>query len=103
MDHRRDRLLAENRVGDYVEKGRGAIYWSEEERHGLSPLELVRRANGKYPSLFRPALVKIASLDENALLGVVNCVPSNLMTPSAREFAGELLFYNFGQLRRLIS
>ena len=103
LDHRRDRLLAENRVGDYVEKGRGAIYWSEEERHGLSPLELVRRAHGKYPNFFRPALVKIANLDENALFGVVNCVPSKLMTPSAREFAGALLCYNLGQLRGLIS
>lgn len=40
LDARRDRLLAENRVGNYAEKGRGAIYWSEEDRHGPSPLEL---------------------------------------------------------------
>ena len=39
-DERRDRLMAENRVGDYAERGRGAIYWSEDERHGPSPLEL---------------------------------------------------------------
>ena len=101
-DARRDRLLAENRVGDYVEKGRGAIYWTGEERHGSSPLELVRRGNGMYPDLFRPALAKLADLNENALLGVLNCVPNNLVTPSAREFAGALLCYNFGQLGGLI-
>ena len=38
LDERRDRLLAENGVGDYAEKGRSAIYWSEDERRGPSPL-----------------------------------------------------------------
>lgn len=102
LDARRDRLLGENRVGSYAEKGRGAIYWSEEERHGPSPLELVRRGNGEYPDLFRPALVKLADLNENALLGVVNRVPDDLMTPSAREFASALLCYSFGRLGGLI-
>ena len=101
-DARRDRLLAEDRVGDYVEKGRGAIYWSEDDRHGPSPLELVRRGNGKHPDLFWPALVKLADLNENALLGVVNRLPDDLMTPSARDFASALLCYNFGRLGALI-
>ena len=102
LDVRRDKLLGENRIGDYVEKGRGAIYWSEDERHGPSPLELVRRARRKYPDLFRPALARLVDLEENALLGVVSCVPVNLMAPAAREFANVLLRYTFGQLRGLI-
>ena len=102
LDARRDRILAENRVGNYAEKGRGAIYWSEEERHGPSPLELVRRGNGRHPDIFRPALAKLANLDENALRGLVNRVPNDWMTPSAREFASALLCYNFGRLGGLI-
>ena len=54
-DERRDRLMAENRIGDYAERGRGAIYWSEDERYGPSPLELVRRAAPTYPDLFHSA------------------------------------------------
>jgi len=85
-----------------VEKARGAIYWSENERRGPSPLELVRKARCKYPDLFRPALAKLKGEEERALLGVVSCVPVNLMTPAAREFANVLLRYTFGQLRGLI-
>ena len=59
LDVRRDRLLAENRVNKYAERGRGAVYWSEDERHAPSPLELVRRAAGKYPDLFRQASRKL--------------------------------------------
>ena len=45
QDRRRATYLNEGRVGWYVERGRGAVYWSEEEPHGPSPLELVRRAS----------------------------------------------------------
>lgn len=102
LDVRRNKHLVENRVGDYVEKGRGAIYWSEEERHGPSPLELVRRGTRKRPDLFRPALVKLGKLDEKALCDLVNRVPDDWMTPSAREFASALLCYSFEQLGELI-
>ena len=102
LDARRDRHLTENRVGEYAEKGRGAIYWSEEERRGPSPLELVRRGTGKHPELFRPALVKLEKLDNDNLRGLVNRVPDDWMTPSAREFAIALLCYNFDRLGELI-
>ena len=102
LDARRDRHLAENRVGNYAEKGHGAIYWSEEERRGPSPLELVRRGTGTHPDFFRPALVKLGKLDENVLRGLVNRVPEDWMTPSAREFAIALLCYNFERLGELV-
>ncbi len=102
LDARRDRHLTENRVGDYVERGRGAIYWSGEERHGPGPLELVRRGTCKHPDLFQPALVKLAELDENVLRDLANRVPDDWMTPSAHEFAIALLCYNFEGLGELI-
>ena len=103
QDARRDRRLAENRVGNYAEKGRGAIYWSEEdERYGPSPLELVRRAVRLYPDLFRPSLRNLERLDEVSMGNLVNCVPADWMTPSARAFALALMRYNFEQLGGLI-
>jgi len=33
---RRIRILAEDRIGSYVEKGRGAIYWSQDDRYDLA-------------------------------------------------------------------
>ena len=101
-DERRDRLMAENRVGDYAEKGRGAIYWSEDGRHGPSPLELVRRAIHAYPYIFQPAILKLEKFDMGSLSKIVNRVSTDWMTPSASTFAIALMNYNCEQLRRLI-
>ncbi len=100
-DERRDRLMAEDRVGSYAEKGHGGIYWSLDERRGPSPLELVRRAASTYLDLFRPALAKLDRLDEGILRSIIDRVPSDWMSPSARKFALALMRYNLEQLRRL--
>ena len=102
LDARRDRHLAENLVGNYVEKGHGAIYWSEDERHGPSPMELARRAARRYPDLFRPALAKLEGLDESVTRDLVDRVPACWMTPSSREFAVALMRYGVEQLERLV-
>ena len=101
-DERRDRLIAENRVGDYVEKGRGAIYWSEDERHGPSPLELVRRASSIYPDLFYPAILKLARVDEEVFRQIIDRIPADWMTSSARRFAVALLCYNYEKLQEIL-
>lgn len=99
LDERRDRLLTENRIGSYAEKGRGAIYWSEDDQHGPSPLELVRRAAQAYPGLFRPAILKLKKADKDVFHQIVNQVPSDWMTHSSRMFAIALLLYNYEQLK----
>lgn len=99
---RRERLLAENRVAHYAERGRGAVYWSEDERHGPSPLELVRRAAGKYPDLFRQASRKLEGIDEADFRQIVERVPPGWITLSSQAFALELLRYNFKQLQELL-
>ena len=101
LDTHRDRLLAENRVGGYAEKGRGAIYGSEDDRRGLSPLELVRRAARAHPDAFRQTALKLEGIDESVFLQIVNRVPSDWMTCSARMFAVALLRYNWEQLQEI--
>lgn len=101
LDTRRERLLTENRVGDYAEKGRGALYWSEDERHGPSPLEFVRRAAHKYPDLFRQAIQKLERVDEAELGQIVSRIPSEWMTPLSRVFTLALVRYNFEQLQEV--
>ena len=107
-DESRSRILAGHRVGDYAEKrrsakkGRGAIYWSEDDRHGLKPLELVRRATRHYPDLFCPALMNLERLDKSSISNCVNGVPSDWMTPLAREFAITLMCYNRERLEELL-
>ncbi len=101
LDVRRERCLAEKRLGNYAEKGRGAIYWSENSKRGPSPLELVRQAVRSYPGLFHPVGMKLKTLDERVMEEIVNRIPDNWMSSSAREFAIALMCYNSQQLQEL--
>lgn len=97
----RERLLREGRVGDYAEKAHGAIFWETTDRRGLSPLELVRRAAELHPELFKPALARLKRLDQQGVKTIIDRVPADWMTPLAREFAVELMCYNFKELGKL--
>ena len=101
LDERRKMLLSENRVGEYAEKGRGAIYWSDDDRHGLSPLELVRRSTNSYPDIFRISVNNLKRVSESALEDIVCRIPDNWMSISARKFAIALLCYNLSCLRKI--
>ena len=102
LDERRDKVLAENRVGTYAERARGAIYWSEDDRRGLSPLELVRRGTVSYPDLFAASLSKLERLNPDSLINLVNRIPQCWMTPTARAFVCALMCYNLQELRKLV-
>ena len=101
VDERRNRFLAEDRIGGYSERGRGGIYWAANEIHGPSPVELVRRAAGRYPELFHSALTKMRALREDDLDMIVGRVPAAWMSSSARKFAVGLMQYNLDQLRSI--
>lgn len=100
-DTRRERLLSENAVGRYSERGRGGIYWSEDEGRGPSPLELTRRAASDYPARFSLALRRLRSWDESVLSEIVRRVPTDWMSETARKFATALMLYNLGELRKI--
>ena len=93
QDVRRNHLISQGHVGDYVERGRGGIYWSAPDRRAPSPLELVRRGARRHPAVFRPALAKIHQLAEGWLRDAVERVPESWMTPTAREFSIQLMSY----------
>ena len=101
LDERRDSLMADDQVGRYSEKGRGAIYWCENERRAPSPLELARRSHRRYIDLMIPGLRKLEKLDARRLSDLVERVPEGWMTSSQRSFARALLNYNLEQLRSL--
>ena len=100
-DERRQMLLQENRVGNYAEKGRGAIYWTKQDRHGLSPLELVRKAAQEYGDWFQPALEQIKAVNDDSLESLVERVPNDWMNQTARDFTIRLLQYNLARLREI--
>ena len=100
-DERRATYLNDGRVGWYVERGRGGVYWSEDEPHGPSPLELVRRALRSYPEFFRSALRRLERIDCGAFGRLVGRVPEGWMTHPSREFAAALVSYSYQQLKGL--
>jgi len=97
----RRRLLAEGRMAQYAEKAPGAIFWQATDKHGISPLELVRCAAALHPELFGPALKRLVKLDRATLQGIVRRVPIDWMSELARDFAVELMCYTLEQLRRI--
>ena len=101
LDERRDRILRENKVSIYAERARGAVYWSEEDRRGLSPLELVRRGTDCYPDLFAAPLSKLKRMKQDSLVDLIERVPQCWMTPTSRAFVCALMCYNLQELRKL--
>lgn len=102
LDERRELFLREGRVGRYCEGGRGGIFWSEDEKRGPSPLELVRRAILEYEEFLLWALTTLKPVTKAALEEIIARVPDDWMTTTARTFTLELLNYNLEQLQRLI-
>ena len=100
-DEARARRIHEGTVGAYVERGRGAIYWLEQETRTPSPLELVRRAANEYPALFTPSLAILWQLDEADILTSINRIPDDWMTETQRSFSIEMIRYSLAELRRL--
>ena len=102
LDDRRNRYLAENEVGRYAERGRGGIYWSQDDRWGPSPLTLVRKGTDRCRDQFLPGLQKLSALNMDSLTAIVDRIPDHWMSPPARSFAVELMRYNIKQLEELL-
>ena len=102
LDEKRNRLMKENRVGHYAKRGHGAIYWSEDEKRGPSPLELVRRAASTYSDLFHRIAGNLEKICEDDFDQIIARIPSGWMTDPARQFAAELMRYNYSELREVL-
>ena len=101
LDTKRGLLLSEDRVGRYSEKAPGQIFWSEDAQRAPSPIALARQALDGYPAYFEPALQQVAGLRDSLITEIVDRVPSDWMSTSAREFAVQLITYNRNQLLEL--
>ncbi len=103
LDEKRAILLREGRVGTYVEKGHGAVFWTEQERRGPSPLELVRRAAIEHPDEFRPAIAKVLALNPDHLNWILSRMPEWWMTPTEKEFTLALVCYSRQELFKILA
>ncbi|MDE2847292.1 MAG: HipA domain-containing protein [Gemmatimonadota bacterium] len=100
-DTKRERLFANNQIGTYVERARGAIYWSESDSRSISPLELVRRSVDAYPDWFGPALQRIKKLNKESILNQSKRIPDDWISALGRNFMTDQLDYNISMLQEL--
>lgn len=101
-DARRLLLLQNGRVGDYVLRGRGAIYLRKEDLHGENPLRLVEYGAGQLAEYFMPTLRRLTQVGSPQLKEIVDSVPQARMSTPSKEFALAYMAYTYQALAKLI-
>ena len=102
-DAKRRQLLSSNHVANYSKKGRGAIFWAEDDARCKNPIQLINLAlsSPEYQEAFRLALDNIDKVNVKLVQSVISRVPESWMSITAREFAVELMEYNLKELDKL--
>ena len=99
----RKRYLEELGIGRYADRAHGAIFTTEASARAPSPLELVRWClkEPDYRKFFKKASRKLDSLDPETVGKIVARIPVDWMTAISRDFASDLVCYNYGRLREI--
>ena len=100
-DAARERRLAEDTIGRYSERGRGGIYQTAADRHGLSPLQVVRSVAADYPHLVHLALGRLGLPLDVYFQSIIARMPDGWMSDAAQSFALELMRYNRSELLKM--
>ena len=100
-DERRKEMLQKGNLPNYVERPRSPIYWDSNDPHGLSPIELVRRAARIQPGAFQPWLENAIRLPDSAFEGIFGRMPTGWISEVSVEFAMELLRNTREKLREI--
>lgn len=100
-DEHRQGFLRTAQLEKYVRHGRGGIYLRSGDRHGANPLYLVEVAARRYPDYFRPSLSGLAASPVDEVCAVVEEIPADRMTETARTFARNLLTFTYGALNKV--
>jgi hypothetical protein len=100
-DDKRAARLKEKTVLNYLRKGRGGVYWSEQETRAPSPLDLAIKAAERYPDYFSPWVIKLRALDTSGFARIISKIPPERMSIVAKEFAGKMMETAVEMLRGL--
>ena len=103
LDERRIQMIETNTIDRYIRQGRGGIYWSRTDKHGVSPLLLVERAAIAYPDYFRSALLMLSNTPLSAIQTTLNDVPSERASDVSKTFAKLLLEKTYQRLIGLLT
>lgn len=100
----RERYLNELGVSKYIERGRGAVFIDAGDKHGPSPLELIKQSmqNPSFDVHFKEALKKINRVNTNDFKLIIEEIPDGWMTHIERMFTLCLLSETHLQLNSLL-
>ncbi len=93
-----ERLIAEKRVANYVEKGRGGIYRASDDKRGANPLALACELASQRPDLFAPWLERFKQMPMESLAECIERLPESWAALSNRRFAVEFLRHSYAKL-----
>ncbi|MGM0587985.1 MAG: HipA domain-containing protein [Bacteroidota bacterium] len=102
LDEKRELLMKENRVDNYIKKGLGAIYNSSDDRKGLNPFELVKYAHSNEPERYSPWLERVGCLDINQFETILEEIPEPFISETEKKFALKILEINQKKLTDLL-
>ncbi|MGZ5003926.1 MAG: hypothetical protein ACXWG7_00220 [Chthoniobacterales bacterium] len=100
-DEKRLAFLENRRVGDYVYRGSGGIYWKETDPKGENPLRLCLRAATVHRSYFQPWLDRVKQIKKEELELLVTRVPPDWMSEIAKRFAVAMMSFTTEELKKL--
>jgi HipA-like C-terminal domain len=102
LDQRRSEILQVTGIKRYVGLGRGGIYLESTERRGANPIRLIEYGVEYYPQYFRPGLERLGQAPLEPLVGLVDEVPPERISDTARTFVKALLEYTYSILLGLV-
>ena len=87
-------------LGGLGKKGKGRVYADSRRNMPLSPLRLAQLICRWQPDIARPALERLATVSDGDFRAVIERVPSEFMSDTAKEFAYQMVTTSKAQLLR---
>lgn len=100
LDSKRDELLINGRIESYIRKGRGGIYLNDGKK-GANPLGLVEYIAAQYPEYIQPTLDQLRRIPVSHITDLLDRLPQERATESARAFAKAMLQVAYEYLVRI--
>ena len=97
-DKRRRQILESGTVLNYLRRGRGGVYLDGEQNRAPSPLALAIYLCKRWPRETRPPLEHIDAVTDTEFRTIVDKVPAEFMSRTAKDFASEVLVTSKAEL-----
>ncbi len=98
-DDRRTKMDADG-VLNYLQRGRGGVYWTADDKNAPAPIDLARSLSRNWPEFTSHTLEDLRNVQDSEFRTIVDMVPSELMSGVAKDFAYQVLVTSKRELLR---